>query len=390
MASPSTRARRRSPLSACASFRRPETASGCWQAEEPGAGDAANKVRKIWVVTAVGCPEQADGCGVSACRGARLGPERRIQTTPPSTDSCVDFEPSDNTAPTDVVIDSQPHRARDARPGGVDLGIDGPDLTRRVQVHLQHPARGLDLRHRRGSADGPPATSCWSPTTRTLPAAASPACSARRRARRRSTANLLVTEDGGTDGVMSVSEVNQRRVSGAIIGHNLCFARSGGGIRSPRRATTWPSRRTWSWPTGWCTEGSCAVRAVGRGQRVRPQQNDITVQDPGSWVTGIRVIAREPVRQLTVLGNSIRGAGEGVSFQGAGFQQTPVCALNHVGPDVASPLVGLTVPPERSVVAGRRHRPRRRESRLGTGRSLVGSGDRRNDRRERRGHLPAR
>ena len=84
---------------------------------------------------------------------------------------------------------------------------------------------------------------------------------------------------------------------------------------------------------------------------------------------------REPVRQLTVLGNSIRGAGEGVSFQGAGFQQTPVCALNHVGPDVASPLVGLTVLPERSVVAGGATGHGGASPGLGTGRSLVGSGD---------------
>ncbi len=44
------------------------------------------------------------------------------------------------------------------------------------------------------------------------------------------TGNLLVSEDAETTAVISISEVNQRQVSRAMIASNLCFARSGKGV----------------------------------------------------------------------------------------------------------------------------------------------------------------
>ena len=211
-----------------------------------------------------------------------------IEMTPPSTDSCVDFEPSDNTAPTDVVIDSNliVHGTR-ARAVSIS-GIHGPDPTRRVKFTNNILLGGSIF-----CTDVDQLTVCGNLVlVPDDPAAGSriPVHVQRGGDSLLITANLLVTEDGGTDGVISVSEVNQRRVSRAIIGHNLCFARSGGGIRV-RSSHDVAVEANMVVATGSCTQGILVQSEPSDVDNVSVRNNDITVQDPGSWVTGIRVIA---------------------------------------------------------------------------------------------------
>jgi hypothetical protein len=96
-------------------------------------GAAGNKVRRVWL----------DGCrlvqnkrsGISFQREAEFVWVRDcyVEMTPPSTDACIDFEPTGGTAPTDVVIDSNVliHGTPTA---AVSLsGIAGTDPARRIR-----------------------------------------------------------------------------------------------------------------------------------------------------------------------------------------------------------------------------------------------------------------
>jgi hypothetical protein len=97
------------------------------------AAKPANKVRRVWVQD---CSfVQNKRTGVSFQRAAEFVWVQNcyIEMTPPSTDACVDFEPSGNTAPTDVVIDSNV-LVHGTPASAVSIsGISGADPTRRVQ-----------------------------------------------------------------------------------------------------------------------------------------------------------------------------------------------------------------------------------------------------------------
>jgi hypothetical protein len=131
--------------------------------------------------------------------------------------------------------------------------------------------------------------------------------------------------------------------------------------------------------TGACTH-AIVVRSGGPSsdvEGVSVRGNDLAVEGSGSWATGIRLVAAAgaPVRNVSVVDNSIRGAIEGIAFQGAGFEQTPVCALNRVDAGVARPLVGVAQLPHRVVVTGGATSRGGSTPGSGAGRCLVGVGD---------------
>jgi hypothetical protein len=97
------------------------------------AAKPANPVRRVWVQD---CSfVQNKRTGVSFQRAAEFVWVQNcyIEMTPPSTDACVDFEPSGTTAPTDVVIDSNV-LVHGTPTSAVSIsGISGADPTRRIQ-----------------------------------------------------------------------------------------------------------------------------------------------------------------------------------------------------------------------------------------------------------------
>ena len=188
--------------------------------------------------------------------------------------------------------------------------------------------------------------------------------------------NLLISEPAETQAVISVSEVNQRKVRRSIISGNLCFAASRNGIEVISSEDVVVESNLVI-ATGPGTNGLVLRSVVSEVNGVALRSNDIGVEGDGSWETGVRVIAREdqPVRNLTVLGNSIRGASEGIRFQGSDFPEPPVCSLNQIDADVATPLVGLTQLPQRAVLVGGAASQGGSEPGSGTGRFLVGLGD---------------
>jgi hypothetical protein len=108
---------------------------------------------------------------------------------------------------------------------------------------------------------------------------------------------------------------------------------------------------------------------------VSVRNNDITVEGPGSWGSGIFLGASSPheIHHVSVVGNSIT-ATNGVEFAGAGFRQMPVCALNRLGSGVTAPLVGLDLVPQKAMVVGGAASQGGATPGSGVGRFLVGHG----------------
>jgi hypothetical protein len=189
------------------------------------------------------------------------------------------------------------------------------------------------------------------------------------------TGNLLVSEEPQTGAVISLSEVNERQVSRAIVGSNLCFARAGNGIQVLSSDDV-AVEANMVVATGACGQGIVVSSESSHVDHVSVRNNDITVEGQGAWDTGIRFAAPdEGIGHLSIVGNSIHGASQGVVFRGPGFQQTPLCALNRLDAGVAIPLVGLVQLPEDAVVVGGAASRGGTEAGSGVGRQLMGLGN---------------
>jgi hypothetical protein len=234
--------------------------------------------------------------GVAFQRGSEFVWVREcyIESRAPSTDAPVDFEPSGNGAPTDIILDSNmidhdmpavavsvsgisgPDPARRVKfvnnvlRGGTvfctdvdDLSIqdntivttDDPGRVSRIPVHVQRGGHGLVV-----------------------------------------TGNLLVSEHPAAQSMIVISEVNNRPVDRAMIAHNLCFTRAGSGIevQSCEDVTVDGNLLV---ATGGCSQG-IAVQAssVSDVSSVSVRDNDITTENAGSWDTGILIGGGETVQ----------------------------------------------------------------------------------------------
>jgi len=353
--------------------------------EDTEHGIPANKVRRVWVE---GCRIiQNKRTGVAFQRAVELVWVRNchIEMSPPSSDACLDFEPSGNSAPTDIIIQSN-IMVHDTPAIAVSIsGISGPDRTRRVNF-----SDNILLGGQLFSTDVDQLT--IQDNMVLVPAGARAGNRIPLHIQRGGdsvliTGNLLVDDNPETEAVLVVSEVNQRPVDRAIIANNLCFARSGTGIRVSSSEDV-AVEGNLVVATGPCAVGIVLQSTPTSLDRVAARGNDITVEGPGSWDTGILLNARKesPALHVSVVDNSVYGAVEGVRFHGSGlpvtgFEQTPVCALNRVDPsplvdlDQFRPLVGLDQLPEKAVLVGGAASRGGKAAGTGAGRFLVGLGD---------------
>jgi hypothetical protein len=188
--------------------------------------------------------------------------------------------------------------------------------------------------------------------------------------------NLLVNDDTATKSVIRLSEVNQRQVTRALVTNNLCFARAGNGI-SCLSSDDVAIQGNMIVATDSCAQG-IFLRSEGSSMdNISIRDNDVTVKGEGSWKFGIRVAASAPhhIDHFSITGNSIRGAANGIAFDGIGFRQTPVCALNRIADDVASPLVDIGRLPFDSLVVGGAMSRGGTTASSGAGRFITGLGD---------------
>jgi hypothetical protein len=165
--------------------------------------------------------------------------------------------------------------------------------------------------------------------------------------------NLLMNQSVETKAALALGEVNQRQVSRALVTGNLCRTVAGSGIQ------VFSSDDVAVEANMLVAEGPSGVGVFVRSEAsdvdgVAVRDNDVTVNGTGRWTVGVQVAASDPhhVGDVSVVGNTIRGAETGVRFAGGGFLRTPVCGLNQLGPDVATPLDGLPALPEDALVVG--------------------------------------
>lgn len=190
------------------------------------------------------------------------------------------------------------------------------------------------------------------------------------------TGNLLVNDDTATRAVIRLFETNQRQVTRALVTNNLCFARSGNGI-SCISSDDVAIQGNMIVATDSCIDGIFLRSEQSSMDNISIRDNDITVKGTGKWNFGIRLAASLPhhIGHFSLIGNSIRGAANGVAFNGPGFRQTPVIALNRIADDVASPFVDIGRLPFDSVVVGGATSRGGTTAGSGAGRFIAGLGD---------------
>ncbi len=338
-------------------------------------GRSDRKVRKIWVE---GCRFiQNKRTGVGFQRGVEFVWVRNcyIEMTAPSTDQCVDFEPTGGgpgniVAPTDIIIESNVlvHELR-----GVAVaisGISGNDPTRRVRF-----ANNIVLGGEVFCTDVAELT--IQNNVVLVPASDRPGQILLNLQRGGDsvliTGNLLISEHNETPGVINLSEVNNRQVSRTLVAGNLCVTPAGQGIRVTGSDDV-AVEGNMLVATGPCTRGVHVQSETSAVNGISVRNNDIVVKDSGSWATGILFSGVE-IHHVCTVGNSLRGATNGIEFAGSGFRQTPVCALNRTEGDVASPIVGLGRLPEQAIVVGGAASRGGSTPGSGAGRFLVGQGN---------------
>jgi Pectate lyase superfamily protein len=188
--------------------------------------------------------------------------------------------------------------------------------------------------------------------------------------------NLLVNDDPATEAVISLSEVNQRQVTRALVVNNLCFTHARTGIQCLSSDDV-AIQGNLIVALGSATHGVFVRSESSPMDHISVRDNDVTVKGAGTWQFGIRIAASAPhhIAHLSVVGNSVRGAAEGIRFENPRFRQTPVCALNRIGEDVPVPLVGLDSLPEKALIVGGASSRGGSAAHAGAGRSLAGLGD---------------
>ena len=187
---------------------------------------------------------------------------------------------------------------------------------------------------------------------------------------------VLVNDCAATEAVISLSEVNQRQVSRALVAGNMCLTRAGRGIQCLSSDDV-AIQGNMVVATRPCAAGIFVRSESSSVDGVSVRGNDVTVKGDGAWETGIRFAASapNPIGHVSVIANSVKGAVEGIVFGGPNYTQTPVCALNRIDSGVASPLVGIANLPEDALVVGGATSRGGAAASSGAGRFIAGLGD---------------
>lgn len=187
--------------------------------------------------------------------------------------------------------------------------------------------------------------------------------------------NLLINMAAGVEAVIKLGGASHRPTSRTVVADNVCVTASGVGVlvMSPIDVTVHDNLII---ATGVCIDGISVRADAADGDGISLRDNDITTEDNGAWLAGVRISATLPQRlgNLSVMGNSIRGSNTGISFDANGVTHAPICALNHIGADVTQPIRGVETLKGHALIVGGAGTGSGAVGR-GTGRFLVGTGD---------------
>jgi hypothetical protein len=335
----------------------------------PGTGKPENKVRNVHVE---GCQLiQNKRTGLAFQRAVELVWVRNcyIEMTPPSTDSCIDLEPS-GLSPTDLIFDANIMKHGTLAPAVSLSGSDGPDPARRIKFSNNQITGGhifctdvneLTIQNNTvrvtnfGTAQRIPIHVALGGDSLII------------------TGNVLTNDHPFTKSVISLE--GRREVRRALVANNLCFARAGNGIQCLSSDDV-IIEANMIVATDLCNNGILVRSESSAVDNISVQNNDITVQSTGRWEHGIRSSGDpNPIRHISLTGNSIRGAKRGVVFEGTQYEQMPVCALNRVADDVELPFIGIKQQSLESIIVGGATSRGGMAERSGTGRLIAGLGE---------------
>ena len=347
------------------------------KAEQPALDKSEIKVRNVRVE---GCQLiQNKRTGLAFQREVEFVSVRNcyIEMIPPSTDSCIDLEPTGNedpdqisVSPTDLIIESNFMKHYTPAPAVSISGFAGPDPARRIKFSNNEIIGGgilctdvdeLTIQNntvRVTPLDGPLQAGQRIPIYMKLGGN-----------RLLISGNLLVNDDPLTRSVILLE--GDRAVERAMVTNNLCFAAAGNGIAC-RSGNDIAITGNLIVATSACNNGIAVRSQSSPMDGVSVRDNDITVQGTGKWENGIHLSAEpETLSHLSVIGNSIRRAAKGIFFEDNAYEQLPVCALNHMAHDVGAPLVDLADPPLNIITGGITNKV----GTVGAGRLIVGRGN---------------
>lgn len=338
-----------------------------------------NKVRNVRVE---GCQLiQNKRTGIAVQRAVELVSVRNcyIEMIPPSTDACIDLEPSvdlvlSGLGPTDILIDSNFMR-HNTPTQAVSLSGDG----------AANPARRIKFSNNEIEGGNIFCTDINELTIQNNTVRVTHLGNAQRIPIHVAlggdsiiiTGNLLVNDDPVTKSVISLGGTSE--VHRALVANNLCFTRAGAGIQCLSGHDI-SIDGNFIVATGECNNGILVSSQSTTIDSVSVRHNDITVQDTGTWNFGVHIGANQThhMRHVSVIGNSIRGADKGIFFQDdnahSGFEQPPVCALNRIA-DGIPPLIGIQNLPHQSIVVAGAGSRGGAEEQSGIGRVIAGLGN---------------
>ncbi len=198
------------------------------------------------------------------------------------------------------------------------------------------------------------------------------------------TGNLLVNDHNANEAVISLKEANSRQVTRALVANNLCLSRSGHGIQCLSSDDV-AIQGNMIVATDSCLSGIFIRSEKSPMDNISIRDNDVTVKGTGKWGVGVHLATNldNQIGHVSVIGNSIRSAAQGVVFADDLFRQTgihrftqtPVCALNRIADDVPTPFFGIETLPAASVVVGGATSRGGTTARSGAGRFITGLGD---------------
>lgn len=317
------------------------------RAENLDTGALENKVRNVRV----------EGCQLMQNKRSGLAFQREvefvsvrhcyIEMTPPSSDSCIDLEPTGNekpgqifVAPTDLIIESNFMKHGTIAPAVSISGFAGPDPARRIKFsnneilggHIfctdvteltiqNNPIRVTAVSSPLGKPPRTPINLVVGGDSLVM------------------TGNLVVNEDPFTRSAIFLG--GKRRALRARVANNLCFTGAGNGIECLSGDDVVISDNLIV-ATKPCNNGILVRSQSSSMDGVSVRDNDITVQGSGKWENGIHLSANpEPMIHISIISNSVRGADKSILFQHFQHEDYPprlVCALNRIAEDVDVPF----------------------------------------------------
>jgi hypothetical protein len=291
------------------------------RAENPETGALERKVRNIKIENCQLIQNKRSGFAIQREVDNLSIRNCYIEMVPPSTDSCVDMEPTGGgensekiVSPTNITIDSCSMLHRTTAPAVSISGFSGLDPARNIKfVNNQINGGSVfcsdvqELQIQNNTIRSTPLG-----TTQKIPIYLAQGC-----VDIVIKNNNLINEDAETKSVILM--LGKREPKCVTVANNNCFTLAGTGIQclSGRGITIQANRIT---ATSDCNCGIKIRSQTSDMDQIVVQTNTISIQETGHWRFGILLDSRpHNLTELDVTGNTIDGANKDIEFLGTNF-----------------------------------------------------------------------